>query len=170
MDDELGLDVLDIGPPIAKGCSAVVYAAALKEENENLVVPNLGSPVDFEEPSVSTNVNLDEFPLTPIDRYFNDLHRSPSDFQVGYTQSIDRSSVASSVLSKDYRELAIQNIRSGASNQRDHINNNRTVRFDSSTFATNYARSSRTETREDSFATNYRMNENDDNDSEVIFF
>lgn len=33
LDEELGLDKLDVGPPLAKGCSAVVYAAALKEES-----------------------------------------------------------------------------------------------------------------------------------------
>ncbi|XP_058062944.1 serine/threonine-protein kinase Pink1, mitochondrial [Anopheles bellator] len=31
LDEEFGIDNLNIGPPIAKGCSAVVYAASLKE-------------------------------------------------------------------------------------------------------------------------------------------
>uniref|UniRef100_A0A0N8ES94 non-specific serine/threonine protein kinase n=1 Tax=Aedes aegypti TaxID=7159 RepID=A0A0N8ES94_AEDAE len=35
LDEELGLNTLNIGPPLAKGCSAVVYAAALKEETES---------------------------------------------------------------------------------------------------------------------------------------
>ncbi|XP_055910372.1 serine/threonine-protein kinase Pink1, mitochondrial [Eupeodes corollae] len=33
MDDDFSIDKLDVGPPIAKGCAAVVYAASLKTEN-----------------------------------------------------------------------------------------------------------------------------------------
>ncbi|XP_035780171.1 serine/threonine-protein kinase PINK1, mitochondrial-like [Anopheles albimanus] len=35
LDEEFGIDQLNIGPPIAKGCSAVVYAASLKEPTVN---------------------------------------------------------------------------------------------------------------------------------------
>uniref|UniRef100_A0A182N5I4 non-specific serine/threonine protein kinase n=1 Tax=Anopheles dirus TaxID=7168 RepID=A0A182N5I4_9DIPT len=35
LDDEFGIESLNIGKPIAKGCSAVVYAASLKEATEN---------------------------------------------------------------------------------------------------------------------------------------
>lgn len=51
LDEELGLDTLNIGPPLAKGCSAVVYAAALKEESE----------------SSNTNSNVPRVPTENID-------------------------------------------------------------------------------------------------------
>uniref|UniRef100_A0A182Q946 non-specific serine/threonine protein kinase n=1 Tax=Anopheles farauti TaxID=69004 RepID=A0A182Q946_9DIPT len=35
LDEEFGIEKLNIGKPIAKGCSAVVYAASLKEATEN---------------------------------------------------------------------------------------------------------------------------------------
>uniref|UniRef100_A0AAG5CUI1 non-specific serine/threonine protein kinase n=1 Tax=Anopheles atroparvus TaxID=41427 RepID=A0AAG5CUI1_ANOAO len=35
LDEEFGVESLNIGPPIAKGCSAVVYAASLKETTVN---------------------------------------------------------------------------------------------------------------------------------------
>ncbi|XP_037935777.1 uncharacterized protein LOC119669882 [Teleopsis dalmanni] len=35
LDEDFNIDKLDIGPPIAKGCAAVVYAAALKDSSSN---------------------------------------------------------------------------------------------------------------------------------------
>lgn len=48
INDEFTLDDLDIGPPIAKGCAAVVYAASMKKPDENktdyVEVPTRPSP------------------------------------------------------------------------------------------------------------------------------
>lgn len=44
MNENFGLNDLDIGPPIAKGCAAVVYAAALKDESKYNIGEEVTTP------------------------------------------------------------------------------------------------------------------------------
>lgn len=60
-NSELGLDNLLIGSPIAKGCSAVVYAAALKDNKK--VEPNLNDVVEYDS-DTSSNVSIETSPTT----------------------------------------------------------------------------------------------------------
>lgn len=54
INEEFNLSHIDIGPPIAKGCAAVVYAAALKKD----------APVNNEQLKM-TDVKTTKLPLTP---------------------------------------------------------------------------------------------------------
>lgn len=70
------MDNLNIGPPIAKGCSAVVYAAAIKPAaDENEVAVPVSSPVneslDFS-PNVSANIRHEM--MSPIQNTSRFLH------------------------------------------------------------------------------------------------
>lgn len=55
--NEIGLENLDIGPPIAKGCSAVVYAANIKEQN-NIVKSDELTTLDSGKPPIPECVAL----------------------------------------------------------------------------------------------------------------
>lgn len=54
IDEEFNLSHIDIGPPIAKGCAAVVYAAAIKKDD----------PLNKEQLKM-TEVETTKIPLTP---------------------------------------------------------------------------------------------------------
>lgn len=72
--NELGLDDLIVGAPIAKGCSAVVYAAAFKDNRADvspLKVPDYDSD---DTSSVSTDNDLS--PLRDVNRYVHDFGSS----------------------------------------------------------------------------------------------
>jgi PTEN induced putative kinase 1 len=67
--EELGLNILDIGPPIAKGCSAVVYAAAFK--NESVAVPEMEENLDF--PVPGEEVGRDVLSPLPVSRFVHNF-------------------------------------------------------------------------------------------------
>lgn len=71
--NELGLDDLIIGGPIAKGCSAVVYGAAYKNRTEAspLKVPDY----DSDESSV-TSIDNDLSPIRDVNRYVHNFGSS----------------------------------------------------------------------------------------------
>lgn len=71
--NELGLDDLVIGSPIAKGCSAVVYAAAFKDSRtaSPLKVPDYDSD---ESSNLSTDTDLS--PMRDINRYVHNFGSS----------------------------------------------------------------------------------------------
>lgn len=70
---ELGLDDLIVGSPIAKGCSAVVYAAAFKDRTEAspLNVPDYDS-----DESSFTSTDTDLSPLRDMNRYVHNFGSS----------------------------------------------------------------------------------------------
>lgn len=71
---ELGLDDLVIGAPIAKGCSAVVYAAAFKDRTETspLKVPNY----DSDESSAASSADYELSPARDVNRYVHNFGSS----------------------------------------------------------------------------------------------
>ncbi|XP_031626056.1 serine/threonine-protein kinase PINK1, mitochondrial [Contarinia nasturtii] len=71
--NELGLDDLTIGAPIAKGCSAVVYAAAFKDSRtaSPLKVPEYDSD---ESSNLSTDTDLS--PMRDVNRYVHNFGSS----------------------------------------------------------------------------------------------
>lgn len=73
--NELGLDDLNIGAPIAKGCSAVVYAAAFKDNNRTEASPLKVPEYDSDE---SSNVSIDSdlSPLRDVNRYVHNFGSS----------------------------------------------------------------------------------------------
>lgn len=74
--NELGLDDLIVGAPIAKGCSAVVYAAAFKD-NRNEASPLKVPEYDSDESSSSSNVlENDLSPLRDVNRYVHNFGSS----------------------------------------------------------------------------------------------
>lgn len=66
--DDLNLDSLNIGPPIAKGCSAVVYAASYK--NFSKPAPNLNESCESES-SVSSLVESNVVPIENTSRFIH---------------------------------------------------------------------------------------------------
>lgn len=74
ISDDFGLDNLNIGPPIAKGCAAVVYSANLKIEKEENIESTLNSALN-ETPSPETSRTVTPIPYaSPIRdpyRYLN---------------------------------------------------------------------------------------------------
>lgn len=60
---EIGLDDLIIGSPIAKGCSAVVYAAALKENHQNESTSGLNDSVEYDS-DTSSNISIEHLSPT----------------------------------------------------------------------------------------------------------
>lgn len=71
---ELGLDDLIVGAPIAKGCSAVVYAAAFKDNRTEspLKVPEY----DSDESSIASVDNKDLSPIRDVNRYVHNFGSS----------------------------------------------------------------------------------------------
>lgn len=67
---DFGLDNLNIGPPIAKGCAAVVYAAALKTDTDmELAIPPM-SP----ESTAAAEPNIRHEMMSPIQNTSRFLH------------------------------------------------------------------------------------------------
>ncbi|XP_055642900.1 serine/threonine-protein kinase Pink1, mitochondrial isoform X2 [Toxorhynchites rutilus septentrionalis] len=77
LDDEFGLNKLDIGPPLAKGCSAVVYAAALKEEEARAATVE------------TSTANEDHLDLAPDVQQFNFFDQSLEKYGPIFGSSVD---------------------------------------------------------------------------------
>lgn len=140
LDEELGLDKLDVGPPLAKGCSAVVYAAALKDENVESESTDSQSTVKERFDFVAETEQL----LSPshnVDRY---LHSS-------FGGSVDNINVSlngptrfdlrtESPLQRNLREMAIDDLQQSARSVESLTETmpekkGGRVRFDSGSFA-----------------------------------
>ncbi|XP_055606749.1 serine/threonine-protein kinase Pink1, mitochondrial isoform X2 [Uranotaenia lowii] len=125
LDEELGLNQIDIGPPLAKGCSAVVYAAALKDQDNNDPIP-------------AHSQKEDDFKFIPQTRQ---MSQSPNTnlFAQGIGGSVDNLQAhfnKSNNLQHNLYEVAFNDFQKSASGargeQRDaNISNKRRVRFDS---------------------------------------
>lgn len=69
--DDLNLDRLDIGPPIAKGCNAVVYAAKFKEDNVTALEEQVLIPRD----AMTTNERVETSQvLSPVQHISRFIH------------------------------------------------------------------------------------------------
>ncbi|XP_029719040.2 serine/threonine-protein kinase Pink1, mitochondrial [Aedes albopictus] len=147
LDEELGLDTLNIGPPLAKGCSAVVYAAALKEETESSN-SNTNVPCEPAEP-IDLNAETEQLlsPTQNMGRFVHDfggsvdnLHRS------GLRESPRYNTVAP--LQRNLRDMAIDGLRQAAGQdnepkvetQRNREKKRGRVRFDSESMASRRSR------------------------------
>lgn len=114
LDEELGLDKLDVGPPLAKGCSAVVYAAAIKDESVQPEVigskPTTEEHFDFvaeTEQLLSPSHNVDRYmhssfggSVDNINLRFND----PTRFDPRFDAPIQR----------NFREIALDGLQQRA--------------------------------------------------------
>lgn len=77
INEEFNLSHIDIGPPIAKGCAAVVYAAALKKND----------PVDIEPLNV-TEIKPRTLPLSPRNEMMSPIQNT-SRFVHNFGGSVD---------------------------------------------------------------------------------
>lgn len=73
---DLGLDDLIVGAPIAKGCSAVVYAAAFKNNNRTETSPLKVPEYDSDESSIASIENKDLSPIRDANRYVHNFGSS----------------------------------------------------------------------------------------------
>uniref|UniRef100_A0A182JNP6 non-specific serine/threonine protein kinase n=1 Tax=Anopheles christyi TaxID=43041 RepID=A0A182JNP6_9DIPT len=113
LDDEFGIESLNIGKPIAKGCSAVVYAASLKERTVNEDDAMLGNDIH----------NLTSFSETTAS-------------QKAWTeeeQELEWSDGDSPLLLPERTASAAFRQMMNESNAQTRANNNRKVRFNSET-------------------------------------
>lgn len=111
LDEELGLDKLDVGPPLAKGCSAVVYAAALKDEPESTgSKPTAEEQFDF----VAETEQL----LSPshnVDRYMHSsFGGSVDNINVRFTRPTRFDPRVDVPLQRNLREMAIDGLQQRA--------------------------------------------------------
>lgn len=110
LDEDLGLDTLNIGPPLAKGCSAVVYAAALKDENEsndmNTSVPSASA--EHIEPSVEPEQLLS--PTQNMGRFIHNFGGSLDNLHGGGFSESPRYSATTS-LQRNLQDMGIDGLR-----------------------------------------------------------
>lgn len=66
------MDDLDIGPPIAKGCSAVVYAATFKASSNNAEFTSSNTS-DSNKPSIEKSPRDIPMPIEPCNRFFHNF-------------------------------------------------------------------------------------------------
>ncbi|XP_058821204.1 serine/threonine-protein kinase Pink1, mitochondrial isoform X2 [Topomyia yanbarensis] len=85
LDGELGLNNLDVGPPLAKGCSAVVYAAALKgKQKQSSTTSMLGSSEEIN--LTTTRVQLMS-PMQDVGRSMHEFGSSMDNLRVSFTET-----------------------------------------------------------------------------------
>lgn len=140
LDKELGLDNLDVGPPLAKGCSAVVYAAALKEENakpeSSAPEPATEDPFDF----VAETEQLLS-PSQNVDRYMqNSFGGSVDNIHMHFNETAKFNPRTEVPFQRNLREMAIDGLQQQARSL-EALNENKAekkragrVRFDSGSF------------------------------------
>ncbi|KXJ69593.1 hypothetical protein RP20_CCG026496 [Aedes albopictus] len=147
LDEELGLDTLNIGPPLAKGCSAVVYAAALKEETESSN-SNTNVPCEPAEP-IDLNAETEQLlsPTQNMGRFVHDFGGSVDNLhKSGLRESPRYNTVAP--LQRNLRDMAIDGLRQAAGQdnepkvetQRNREKKRGRVRFDSESMASRRSR------------------------------
>lgn len=91
MDNDIGLASLDIGPPISKGCSAVVYAASYKGTNDKSTMENNVFP---DPPTASEPITIHSEAMSPMQNLSPYLHHfgsSVPNIHLGLTTTDARS-------------------------------------------------------------------------------
>lgn len=134
LDEELGLDKLEVGPPLAKGCSAVVYAAALKDE---IAQPESSGSEPVTEERFDFVAETEQLlsPSHNVDRY---MHHSFG----GSVDNIHRfEPVVDVPMQRNLREMAIDSLQQRArsteslAEPKPEKKKEGRVRFDSGSFA-----------------------------------
>lgn len=96
LDQDFCIDKLDVGPPIAKGCAAVVYAAAFKTENHVKEAPSKTNPfvINYNETiNQQSQFQQFSFPLKMmtqtqnINRFVHNFGGSADNLNMIYNQS-----------------------------------------------------------------------------------
>uniref|UniRef100_A0A1Q3FJB2 non-specific serine/threonine protein kinase n=1 Tax=Culex tarsalis TaxID=7177 RepID=A0A1Q3FJB2_CULTA len=132
LDEELGLDKLEVGPPLAKGCSAVVYAAAIKDESKQ---PESSNPEPVAEERIDFVAETEQLlsPTHNVDRYMQ-IH--------GSVDNIHRFDPREHVpMQRNLREMAIDSLQQRArsteslAEAKPEKREGGRVRFDSGSFA-----------------------------------
>lgn len=138
LDEELGLDKLDVGPPLAKGCSAVVYAAALKEES---VQPDGSKSAADEQFDFVAETEQLLSPSHNVDRYMRSSFGSVDNINVRFNRPTRFDPRVDVPLQRNLREMAIdglqqraRSIESLAETNPDKKKKEGRVRFDSGSF------------------------------------
>lgn len=142
LDEELGLDNLNIGPPLAKGCSAVVYAAALKEETESNKAPIPGEAGQ----QINLHVETEQL-LSPVQNMGRYIHNfgSVDNLHGSFRESPQFNTVAP--LQRSLQDMAIDGLKQAmGQNEQKHENQTNQekkrgrVRFDSESFSSRRSR------------------------------
>lgn len=107
LDDELGLENFDIGPPLAKGCSAVVYAAALKDEKESSI-PTFS--LESKDETLDFAAETEQFlsPSQNMGRYIHNFGGSVDNLHVGFNES---NPTVNPPLQRNLQEIALEGIQ-----------------------------------------------------------
>ncbi|XP_055846775.1 serine/threonine-protein kinase Pink1, mitochondrial [Episyrphus balteatus] len=98
LDNDFNIDKLDVGPPIAKGCAAVVYAASFKNESapENPVLSEGIPGISYSNIEVKTQQNKLEqasfrpemmSPIQNMSRFVHNFGGSADNLNMMYNQS-----------------------------------------------------------------------------------
>lgn len=88
----IGLDNLNIGPPIAKGCAAVVYAAAIKPVTNNEKTPeNIANLLSSPDAAIVDLSNIRHEMMSPIQNTSRFLHNFGGSVDNLYFNRMDRS-------------------------------------------------------------------------------
>lgn len=134
LDENLGLDKLDVGPPLAKGCSAVVYAAALKDNSAHPENSNQETTTEEQFNFVAETGQL----LSPshnVDRYMQHSFGGSVDNIHKYEPRVDLP------MQRNLREIAIDSLQQRArsteslAEAKPEKRKAGRVRFDSGSFA-----------------------------------
>lgn len=107
LDEELGLDNLTIGPPLAKGCSAVVYAAALNEETESNDIEISGESNEYIDLNAETEQLLS--PARNMNRYVHDFGGSADNLHGSFHESPQFNAVGP--LQRNLHDMAIDGLQ-----------------------------------------------------------
>lgn len=143
LDEELGVDNLTIGPPLAKGCSAVVYAAALKEEIES---NNIETPDEASE-HIDLNAETEQLlsPTRNMHRYIHDFGGSADNLHSSFRESPQFDPAVP--LQRNLHDMAIDGLKQSIrkndqiyENQANREKKQGRVRFDSESFANRRSR------------------------------
>lgn len=97
MDKDFGVEKLNVGPPIAKGCAAVVYAASFKGENDTVVAQE--KLLDLHKNELNDKIKLQSKNFQPL-------------FPTAVEKCISNESVKNQEESGDQRIKCMDNVRS----------------------------------------------------------
>ncbi|XP_037041094.1 probable serine/threonine-protein kinase samkB isoform X2 [Bradysia coprophila] len=130
INDEFNLSLIDIGPPIAKGCAAVVYAAALKRSDQTNI-----------EPLNVTEVKPRTLPLSPRNEMMSPIQNT-SRFVHNFGGSVDNLSFNRPNVDNEFVTPTSQTSNETNSTKVSSIHGVKSVRFDT---ASNVIHSKRNE-------------------------
>lgn len=130
MNEEFNLSHIDIGPPIAKGCAAVVYAAALKKD-----VPQNTEPLNV------TEVKPRALPLSPRNEMMSPIQNT-SRFVHNFGGSVDNLSFNRPNVDNEFIPVATETSNKANSTKVSNIHGVKSVRFNT---ASNVIHSKRNE-------------------------